>query len=126
MIMAESIYIDEGERALELAEDRHASEAETELGGDEASSSETRAKIKAGAMVAFAVISDIVSAIPVVGNFFGGLAWVIIVFWIHVRGLKRPPKVLLMGVVELVPILSVLPTITFMVLLTIRYNNQPS
>jgi hypothetical protein len=64
-------------------------------------------------MPAVALFFDLISFIP----FVGALAWVVFTFWLHLLGVElwSARKFATMGtstIMELIPVLSVLPTVT--------------
>lgn len=64
----------------------------------------------------------VVGSIPVIGDILDIAVWALITFWVWWRRLKQPPAALKAGIVEIVPLLDILPTWIAIVVYIVAYN----
>ncbi len=86
--------------------------------------------ITISSMIALALLFDAMSIIPIINLVSGFLAWLVFATWFYLLGLglANPQRMATMGIsflAEMIPFISMLPTITFGVVIIIALNNHP-
>ena len=84
--------------------------------------------VEAGTVLAFAFFGNdfldwlLLGSIPIVGDILDAITWGVIMSWVWIRKLERPPGIFFAGIAEFIPFIDLLPVWTALVTGILLYN----